>query len=47
MSGSLLKTYIRQHIEAHHVPEVTFTWQGGEPTLMGLGFPTCVDAATA
>ncbi len=38
MSDELLEQYIRQHILAHHVPEVTFTWQGGEPTLMGLDF---------
>lgn len=38
MSDELLEKYVRQHIEAHYVPEVTFTWQGGEPTLMGLNF---------
>lgn len=38
MSEEVLERYIRQHIEAHRAPEVTFTWQGGEPTLMGLDF---------
>jgi uncharacterized protein len=38
MTEALLERYIRQHIEAHRVPEVTFNWQGGEPTLMGLDF---------
>ncbi len=38
MSDEVLETYIRQTIEAHHVPEVTIAWQGGEPTLMGLDF---------
>jgi len=38
MSSKLLETYIRQHIEAHRAPEVLFSWQGGEPTLMGLDF---------
>lgn len=38
MTDAVLEDYIRQHIEAHHVPEVTFAWQGGEPTLMGLDF---------
>lgn len=38
MSDELLEEYIRQHIDAHHTGEVTFTWQGGEPTLMGLDF---------
>ncbi len=38
MSEELLENYVRQHIEAHNVQEVTFAWQGGEPTLMGLDF---------
>jgi len=38
MSDEMLERHVRQHIEAHRVPEVTFTWQGGEPTLMGLDF---------
>lgn len=38
MSDDLLDTYTRQYIEAHNTPEVTFAWQGGEPTLMGLPF---------
>jgi len=38
MSDDLLEAFIRQYIEANQVPIVTFTWQGGEPTLMGLDF---------
>lgn len=38
MSETMLEEYTRQYIEAQHVPEVTFAWQGGEPTLMGLDF---------
>lgn len=38
MAHDLLEEYTRQYIAAQHVPEVTFTWQGGEPTLMGLDF---------
>jgi uncharacterized protein len=38
MSDTLLEEYTRQYIEAQRVPEVTFAWQGGEPTLMGLDF---------
>jgi len=38
MSSELLETCIGQYIEAQRVPEVTFAWQGGEPTLMGLDF---------
>ena len=37
MADELLETYIRQLIEAHRTPEVTIAWQGGEPTLMGVG----------
>ena len=38
MSDELLEEFTKQFIEAHQVPVVTFTWQGGEPTLMGLDF---------
>ncbi|MBZ0287481.1 MAG: radical SAM protein, partial [Anaerolineae bacterium] len=38
MSETLLEEYTRQYIDAQRVPEVTFAWQGGEPTLMGLDF---------
>jgi len=38
MTDDLLDTFTRQYIEAQHVPEVTFAWQGGEPTLIGLDF---------
>ena len=38
MPDTILEAYIQQTIEAHLVPEVTFAWQGGEPTLLGLTF---------
>jgi uncharacterized protein len=38
LSEELLETFIKEYIEAQQVPVVTFTWQGGEPTLMGLDF---------
>ncbi|MFZ2088293.1 MAG: anaerobic sulfatase maturase, partial [Desulfobaccales bacterium] len=38
MSDEVLETYIRQLIECHRSPRVTVSWQGGEPTLMGLDF---------
>ncbi len=38
MADDLLEDYTRQYIQAQRVPEVTFGWQGGEPTLMGLAF---------
>ncbi len=38
MTYELLENFTKQFIEAHDVPLVTFTWQGGEPTLIGLDF---------
>ena len=39
MSHETLDAFTRQYIGAQpHAPEVTFGWQGGEPTLMGLDF---------
>jgi uncharacterized protein len=38
MADELLEEYTRQYVAAQRVPEVTFAWQGGEPTLMGLDF---------
>jgi len=38
MTDELLEQFTRQYIETQRIPEVTFGWQGGEPTLMGLDF---------
>ncbi len=38
MSEGLLEDYIVQHIQAAPGPEVGFSWHGGEPTTLGLGF---------
>lgn len=38
MSDEMLKNYIRQYVQSQPGSEVTITWQGGEPTLMGLDF---------
>ncbi len=38
MNDETLARYIKQYIEAQTGDEVVFTWQGGEPTLMGLEF---------
>ena len=38
MSYDVLENFTRQYIAAQDTPVVTFTWQGGEPTLMGLEF---------
>ena len=38
MSDERLEIFIRQYIEGNQSDEVVFSWQGGEPTLLGLGF---------
>ena len=38
MSEEVLETYIRQYLSQQHVPEISFAWQGGEPTLLGVEF---------
>jgi uncharacterized protein len=38
MSQATMEQYVRQVLESQEGPEVTIAWQGGEPTLMGLGF---------
>ena len=37
-SDAVLANYIRQYIEAQPLNTVNFTWQGGEPTLLGVEF---------
>jgi uncharacterized protein len=38
MSEETLEAFIRQYLESQPEGEVFFTWQGGEPTLMGVSF---------
>ncbi len=38
MGDRTLESYIRQYIESQPGPEVSFAWQGGEPTLLGLDY---------
>ena len=38
MSDDTLEQYIKQHIDAQVGSYVEFSWQGGEPTLLGIGF---------
>ena len=38
MSDEVLEQYVRQYIEQQNVPEISFAWQGGEPTLLGVDF---------
>jgi len=38
MPEPVLERFIAEYISAQPVPTVTFSWQGGEPTLLGLDF---------
>lgn len=38
IAADLLEQHVRQYIEAQTGDEVVFSWQGGEPTVMGLAF---------
>ena len=37
-SEELLENFIKHTLTDQQVPVVTFTWQGGEPTLLGLDY---------
>jgi uncharacterized protein len=38
MAPELLENYVRQYIEAQPTDFVSFAWQGGEPTLLGVDY---------
>jgi uncharacterized protein len=38
MTEETLEAYLQQLIAAHRSSQVTVSWQGGEPTLMGVDF---------
>jgi uncharacterized protein len=38
ITDEILETHIRQYIEGQDGTEVVFSWQGGEPTLLGIEF---------
>ena len=38
MSDAVLEHYIRNYIEQQDAAEIHFSWQGGEPTLLGLNY---------
>jgi len=38
MRDDVLDNYVRQYIETHPSDSIQFAWQGGEPTLLGVGF---------
>ena len=38
LSDELLERFVQQYIEAQTLPQVLFTWHGGEPLLRPLEF---------
>jgi len=38
MPDDILEEYIVQHIDASPDPEISFSWHGGEPTILGLDY---------
>ena len=38
MPDDVLESYIQQYIAQQDVPTVSFAWQGGEPTLLGVDY---------
>ncbi|PXF33276.1 sulfatase maturase, partial [Mesotoga sp. SC_NapDC] len=38
ISDEVLERFIYEYINSQTVPEIVFTWQGGEPTLLGVDF---------
>lgn len=38
MSDEVLERYIRDYIASQPTAEITFAWQGGEPTLLGVDY---------
>ncbi|AKJ63466.1 anaerobic sulfatase maturase [Kiritimatiella glycovorans] len=38
LSGDVLEKFIAEYLRAQTVEEVTFAWQGGEPTLLGVDY---------
>ena len=46
MREDVLESYVRQYIESQRAPVISFAWQGGEPTLVGVDFFRKVVPAT-
>ena len=38
MADDVLETFVRQYIEAQTMPDVLFTWHGGEPLMRPISF---------
>jgi uncharacterized protein len=38
MKDEVLEVFVKEYIESQNIPVITFVWQGGEPTLLGLEY---------
>lgn len=38
MNDETLEHFIKSYIENQNTPEIVFTWQGGEPTMLGIDY---------
>ena len=38
MKDEVLEEFTRQYIESQNVPVISFVWQGGEPTMLGIDY---------
>ncbi len=38
MDEAMLEQYIKNYIQGQNTPEIIFSWQGGEPTMLGLSY---------
>lgn len=38
LSGNALEEFVRQYIQSDPSPVISFAWQGGEPTLLGVDY---------
>ena len=38
MDDETLEQFIKSYIESQNTPEIVFTWQGGEPTMLGIEY---------
>lgn len=38
MKDEVLEQFTKQYIESQNVPVITFVWQGGEPTMLGIDY---------
>lgn len=38
MKDEVLEVFVKEYIESQNIPVISFVWQGGEPTLLGLDY---------